>query len=133
MFPRIIFNVLQSSVRRGLADDGTRVQLPLQLARKFGVVDLDFEAGTTLSTVGRSEWLYGIVGGVDVMKGTAVMAELQGTSRTNFARDVLTVNVGRRQKLTESCILITSLGHEVRGPEDQALAVIGYFGVQLLY
>lgn len=66
-------------------------------------------------------------------RSTAIMAELQGTSRTNFARDVLTVNVGLRQKLTETCILITSLGHEMRGPDDQALAMIGYFGVQLLY
>jgi hypothetical protein len=37
-FPRIIFNVLHSSVRRGLADDGTRVQFPVQVARKFGAV-----------------------------------------------------------------------------------------------
>ena len=133
VFPRIIFNVLQSSVRRGLAEDGTRVQLPVQLARKFGPLDLDFEAGTLLSTVGRSEWLYGIVGGVDLAKGTAVMAELHGTSRTDFSRDVLTVNLGLRQKLTESCILITSLGHEVRAPDDESLALIGYLGVQLLY
>src|SRR5258708_37904282 len=32
-FPRIIFNIQQSSVRRGLADDGTRVQFPVQIAR----------------------------------------------------------------------------------------------------
>ena len=61
------------------------------------------------------------------------MAELHGTSRTNFSRDVLTVNFGLRQKLTDSAVLITSLGHDVRAPDDQALAFIGYFGVQLLY
>ena len=132
-FPRVIFNVLQSSVRRGLAEDGTRVQFPVQLARKFGPIALDFELGPLFSTVGRSEWLYGIVGGIDVTKTTAVMAELQGTSRASFTRDVLTVNVGLRQQLTNSCILITSLGHEVRAPEDQSLAFIGYFGLQLLY
>ncbi|MBA3962190.1 MAG: hypothetical protein H0X40_09845 [Chthoniobacterales bacterium] len=61
------------------------------------------------------------------------MAELQGTSRTNFTRDVLTVNVGLRQTLSERAILICSLGHEVRVPNDEQLALIGYFGVQLLY
>jgi hypothetical protein len=132
-FPRIIFNVLQSSVRRGLADEGTRVQVPVQLARKFGAIDLDFEFGPLFSTVGRSEWLYGIVGGADLTKTTAVMAELHGTSRTSFARDVLTVNVGLRQKLTGSCILIASLGHEVRTPQGESLALIGYCGLQLLY
>jgi hypothetical protein len=133
MFPRILFNVLQSSVRRGLAEDGTRVQFPVQMARKFGLVDVDLELGPLLSSVGRSEWLYGIVGGMDVTKTTELMAELQGTSRTSFAQDVLTVNIGVRQKINDWSFLIASLGHEVRSPEDEPLAMVGYCGVQLLY
>ena len=132
-FPRVIFNVLQSSVRRGLAEDGTRVQSPIQVARKMGGIDLDFEFGPVLSSVGRSEWLYGIVSGVDISKTTELMVELHGTARTSFARDVLTVNAGIRQKLSDHYILIASLGHEVRSPEDEPLAFIGYAGVQLLY
>jgi hypothetical protein len=132
-FPRLIFNLQQSSARRGLADDGTRVQFPVQIARKFGAVDLDFEFGPVLSSVGRSEWLYGIVGGTDVTKTTELMAELHGTARTNFTRDVLTVNVGVRQKLNDWCTLIASLGHDIRSPDDDPLALIGYCGVQLLY
>jgi hypothetical protein len=133
MFPRVLFNVLQSSVRRGLAEDGTRVQCPVQMARKIGLVDVDLELGPLLSSVGRSEWLYGIVGGMDVTKTTELMAELQGTSRTSFAQDVLTVNVGVRQKINDWSFLIASLGHEVRSPEEEPLALVGYCGVQLLY
>jgi hypothetical protein len=132
-FPRVIFNVLHSSVRRGLVDDGTRVQCPVQVARKFGVVDLDFEFGPVLSSVGRGEWLYGIVGGTDVTKTTELMAELQGSARTSFARDVLTVNVGIRQKLSDWCTFIASVGHDVRSPDDEPLALIGYCGVQLVF
>lgn len=132
-FPRVIFNVLRSSVRRGFVDDGTRVQFPVQLARKVGAIDLDFELGPLFSSVGRSEWLYGIVGGIDVTRKTSLMAELHGTSRSNFTRDVLIANVGLRQALTDACILITSVGHEVRMPNDTPPALIGYFGVQLLY
>ena len=36
MFPRVIFNIAQSSVRRGLAEDGTRFQIPFQMAKTFG-------------------------------------------------------------------------------------------------
>ena len=133
MFPRVIFNIAQSSVRRGLAEDGTRFQIPFQVAKTFGRFHADAEFGPLVSTVGRSEWLYGIVGGIDLSKTTEVMAELQGTSRTNFTQDVLTVNVGLRQKLTDSCILIASLGHELRAPQDESLAMIGYCGFQLLY
>ena len=43
-FPRIIFNLTQASVHRGLVEDGTRVQFPFQLARTFGPLDLDFES-----------------------------------------------------------------------------------------
>jgi hypothetical protein len=132
-FPRIIFNVLRSSVRRGLADDGTRVQFPMQAARKFGAVDVDLELGPVLSSVGRSEWLYGIVGGTDVTKTTELMAELHGTARTSFTRDVLTANVGIRQKLNDWYTLIASFGHDVRSPDDEALAFIGYCGVQVVF
>lgn len=133
MFPRVIFNIVESSIRRGLSEDGTRAQLPFQVAKKFGKIALDFEWGALASTVGRSEWLYGVVSGVELTKSTLVMAELHGTSRISFDRDVLAVNFGIRQKLTERCIWIASLGHQVRVPDDDELAFIGYCGVQLLY
>jgi len=133
MFPRIIFNIAQSSVRRGLSEDGTRFQIPFQVAKKFGPVDLDFEFGPLVSTVGRSEFLYGIVGGTEVSKKIMIMAELQGTSRTNFTRDTLTLNFGWRHKLNEHAIWIASLGHELRTPDNEQLALVGYCGIQLVY
>ena len=132
MFPRVIFNITQSSVRRGLAEDGTRFQIPFQVAKTFGRFHADAEFGPLASTLGRSEWIYGIVGGVELAKTTMLMAELHGTSRMNFTRHVLTVNVGLRHQLTEARILIASIGHELRDP-DQARSFIGYLGVQLLY
>jgi hypothetical protein len=133
MFPRILFNVTQSSVRRGLAEDGTRFQIPFQLAKKFGRLDLDFEFGPLVSTVGRGQSLYGIVGGMDVSQTTTLMAELQATSRMNFDEQRLTLNLGWRHKINEHAIWIGSLGHELRAPGDEQLALIGYCGVQLLY
>ena len=132
MFPRVIFNITQSSVRRGLAEDGTRFQIPFQVAKTFGRFHADAEFGPLAGTLGRSEWIYGIVGGVDLAKTTMAMVELHGTSRMNFTRDVLTVNVGLRHQLTDTRILIASIGHELRDP-DQARSFIGYLGVQLLY
>jgi hypothetical protein len=133
MFPRVIFNVSQASIRRGLAEDGTRFQIPFQIAKTLGQFHVDAEFGPRVSTVGPAEWLYGIVGGIDLTKTTSVMAELQGTSRTNFTQGSLTVNLGVRQKLTDSCNLLASLGHEVRAPASESLALIGYCGLQLLY
>ncbi|HWY39945.1 MAG TPA: hypothetical protein VNX27_04040 [Chthoniobacterales bacterium] len=132
MYPRVIFNIFQSSVRRGIAEDGTRFQIPFQIAKTFGRWHVDGEGGPLASSVGRSEWLYGIVAGYDLGKPTMLMAELNGTSRMNFTRDTLTVNFGLRHQLAETRILILSFGHEIRSAGEPT-ALIGYFGVQLLY
>ena len=132
MFPRAIFNIVQSSVRRGLAEDGTRFQMPFEIAKGFGRWHADIEVGPRARTVGRSEWLDGIVCGFDVAKPTMLMAELHDESRMNFSRDVLTLNFGLRHEFTENYILIVSMGHELRSP-DQPTAFIGYFGMQFVY
>jgi len=132
IFPRVIFNTTQSSVRRGLAEDGTRFQIPFQAAKAFGRLHVDVEAGPRASTVGRSEWLDGIVCGFDLTKSTMLMAELHDESRMNFSRDVLTLNFGLRHEFTQNYILIVSMGHQLRSP-DQSTALIGYFGMQFVY
>jgi hypothetical protein len=132
MFPRVIFNVSQSSVRRGLAEDGTRFQIPFEIAKGLGRWHADAEFGPRASTVGRSEWLSGIVCGFDLAKPTMLMAELHDESRMNFSGDVLTLNVGLRHEFTENYILIVSMGHELHSP-DQPTALIGYFGMQFVY
>jgi hypothetical protein len=131
MFPRVIFNVVSSSARRGLSQEGTRFQIPIQMAKTLGRWHADFEFGPHVSSVARSEWFYGVVAGLDVSRATLLMAELHGTSRMNFTRDALTVNVGVHHEFSASRILIVSLGREIRSPDP--LATIGYCGVQLLY
>ena len=132
IFPRVVFNLGQSSVRRGLADDGTRFQIPFQAAKAFGRLHVDAEFGPRASTVGRSEWLYGVVCGFDVTKQTMLMAELHDESRMNFTRDVLILNFGLRHEFTENYTLLVSMGHELRSP-DQPTALLGYFGMQFVY
>ena len=133
MFPRILFNVLHSSVRRGLAEDGTRFQIPFQAAKKFGPITLDLEFGPLVNTAGPGQFIHGMVGAVDLSKTTSMMAEVHATSRMNFTHDVVTLNVGWRHTINEHAIWIASLGHDVHSDEDTSLALIGYCGVQLLY
>lgn len=132
-YPRIEWNMLQSSVRHGLVDDGTRVLLPFEIARRLGLLDLDVEVGSLLSTVGRSQFIYGLVGGASITATTYVMAELNGSSRTNFDHDRLTVNFGLRQKLNRHLNLITSYGTDLRSAPGQRIPFIAYLGGQLEY
>ena len=133
VYPRLEWNSLRSSVRRGLVEDGTRLLLPAQIARGFGLVDVDAEAGVLLNAVGRSEWIYGIVAGVPVTSTTNVMVELHGNARTNLTRDRLTVNAGFRQKLTAFSFLIASAGRDLRSAPGEQLSFVGYFGMQLVF
>lgn len=133
VFPRLLFNVLHSSVRRSLAEDGTRFQVPFQVAKQFGRLSLDAEFGPIVSTVGGGEFIYGLVAGTELSKKTAVMAEVHATSRTNFSRDVVTLNVGWRHQVNDHAVWIASLGHEVHSDTEEPLALIGYCGIQLLY
>lgn len=77
MFPRLLFNVLQSSIGRGLAEDGTRFRFRFRWAKKFGRLDLDAEFGPLFSSAGRGELLYGVVGGTELTKTTSLMAKVQ--------------------------------------------------------
>ena len=133
MFPRIIFNLLHSSVRRGLAEDGTRFQIPFQAAKKLGPIDLDAEFGPLISSSGPGKFIYGIVAGKEVTTTTSIMAEVHATSRMNFTRDVVTLNFGWRRKLNDHAIWLASVGHDVHSGDDEPLALISYCGVQLLY
>jgi hypothetical protein len=51
----------------------------------------------------------------------------------NFTRDDLTINFGLRHAFDEHHILILSIGHEIRAPENEPMALIGYFGMQFVY
>lgn len=132
MFPRVIFNVSQASVRRGLAEDGTHIQMPLEIGKDFGRWHVNAELGPRAITVGRSQWFDGIVGGFDLTKSTMLMAEVHDESRMDFSRDVFILNFGLRHEWTANEVIIVSTGHELRSP-DERTAFIGYFGMQFVY
>jgi len=43
------------------------------------------------------------------------------------------LNFGWRHRLNEHAIWIASLGHELRTPDNEQLALVGYCGIQLVY
>ena len=133
MFPRILFNLAHSSVRRGLAEAGTRLQIPFQVAKKFGPIVLDLEFGPLVNSADRGEFLGGIFVATEISKTASVMAEVHATSRMNFTSDLVTLNVGWRYSLSAHTIWIASIGHEVHSDTGEPLALVGYCGVQLLY
>ena len=122
MFPRVIFNIQQSSARRGWPTTARDFKFRFRSRKRSDVCTLDGEFGPLASTrrpkrmALRNRWRF------EVAKPTMLMAELHGTSRMNFTRDVLTVNFGLRHEFTEHYILIISIGHEIRSPDEPTRA-----------
>jgi hypothetical protein len=131
IYPRFEWNLVPSSARRGLTEEGIRFFLPVEIARSLEPIDLDLEAGPLIRSVGRSEWNYGVVIGTAATSTLDLMAELHGTARTSFAHDRLTVNVGLRKELKKAVALIGSIGHDVRAAPGESLSLVSYLGLQL--
>ncbi len=60
-------------------------------------------------------------------------ADAHESSRANSIRDVIALNFGWRHILNDHAIWLCSLGHEIHSVDQQPLAFIGSFGVQLVY
>ena len=104
-----------------------------EAAKKLGPIELAAEFGPLLSSIGASEFIYGVVAAREITKTTSVMFEVHASSRVNLDHDVVTLNFGWRHNLSEHAIWIASLGHDVHSEEGEPLALIGYCGLQLLY
>src|SRR5437868_2610459 len=61
MFPRIIFNVVQPSVRRGLSEEGHTFPGPSTGGKEVRSMACGRGVRPARPTVGRNEWLYGTV------------------------------------------------------------------------
>ncbi len=130
IYPRVEWNTSSASARLGLVDEGTRFFLPLELARQFGVFDVNVELGRRLSTVEAAEWVYGALIGVPAAPATDLMAELHGECAGRLDRGRLTANIGLKQQLQPWASLIASLGHDIQSAADARPAFIAYLGLQ---
>ncbi len=131
--PRVDHTFVNASVRRGLSVDGTPVLLPVEIARDFGAIAVDLETGVLIQDIGRSGCVYGIVGSFQTGANTTLFAELHGNARLNLSNDRLTINFGLRQAWTRHVAFLFSLGHDVRAPAKDTLALVSYCGLQFQF
>jgi hypothetical protein len=132
-YPQVEWNIIRSSIRRGLVERGTQYLLPVQIARRVGPVELDLECGYNFFEGSTDEWIYGFAAGWPISDKLELLAELFGVASRSFHTDELTLNFGARQKLTGNATLLMAIGRDVRNAPGEQLQLIGYFGVQLSF
>ena len=130
MFPQFQTSGSAAAQRAGIAAAGSRLLLPLEVARTLGPFSLNFEAGYYAQ--GRPERIVGFVAGHSVSERLELDAELYNDHVLGSSPDVVTLDFGGRYKLRRGFILLFMAGRSVTGNSAGQLQFMGYLGVQVL-
>jgi hypothetical protein len=131
-YPQVQFNTPSSaSPRRGLADPGTSYLLPLEIARSYSSLDINFEVGRWLRPAALADtWIAGAVIGREVRKSLEAIAELRVEANTGITQAELIANVGCRWDLSKRYTLLISAGRDLQNHLGPANTFFSYLGVQ---
>ena len=131
MYPQLDLVNSNRSVRRGVAEPGPNLLLPVEAAHAFGSVTLVSEVGYQYSSESPNEWVAGLLGAFEVTKQLELMAEIRSTSEHFLSGGDLIVNVGLRQEIVGHLKLIAAAGTGLRNGTDTT-RFVGYLGFQFL-
>jgi hypothetical protein len=116
----------------GLAGPGPRVLLPIELTRKVGSIDVDFEAGYYVSRHGSKERILGFVAGKSVTDRLELDAELYDDRAHDAPPRSSTLDIGGRYKLRPGIIALFMAGRSINGFGQDQPQFMAYLGIQLL-
>jgi hypothetical protein len=132
-YPQIEFNNPTSSVRRGLADDGTTVMLPFEAGHKSGSLDLYGDAAYVWNERQAAGGFCGVAAEYELNEKTSVMAELHEDFENHFTNNELDFNLGFRRTLTGHVSLIGSAGRAISGSNESATGFMSYLALEFTF
>ena len=131
IFPQVETNGLASAQRKDIAVAGPRWLLPLEVTKRLGPLDVDFEAGYYLPKQGVRERILGLVTGRSLSDRLDLAVELYNDHAIGAPPNQTTLDLGGRFKLTRDFIALCMAGRSISGTTNGP-AFIGYFGIQIL-
>jgi hypothetical protein len=129
-FPQYETGASTSAQRRGIAAPGSRLLLPVEVAKDLGPFSVDFEAGYYVQ--GAPERILGLVLGRRVTQDFELDAELYNDHPLGTSPDVTTLDFGGRYRLHRGFILLFMAGRSLAGNGPGQTQFMGYLGVQIL-
>jgi hypothetical protein len=129
-FPQLTFASSQEASAKGVADSGTSVLLPIEVAWPLGPVHLNADAGWE-RVEGVSSFLFGLAVSRLARPWLELLGECHGESDTRFAGVGLLCGFGARGELGPPASLIAAWAWGVAGPADRRPERRIYAGVQL--
>jgi len=132
VFPQVETGASAASQRSGIASFGPRLELPVEVSRKIGPIDVDAEIGYFPPRHGQSEQIMGLVLGHDFTKLLELDAEVYDDRVAGTPRRNTSLDVGGRFHLNDNLIALFMAGHGLNGAANGQIEFIGYFGIQFL-
>jgi hypothetical protein len=132
IFPQIETGGSFHSQQNGISVPGPRLLLPLEVTKKIGSFDVDFEVGQYFPRRGDYERILGLVAGRPVTARLELDLEIYDDRPSGPEPRQTTVDVGGRFKLRPGLIALFMAGRSVQGNSTGATEFVGYFGVQIL-
>jgi hypothetical protein len=132
-YPQFTFNNPTASVRRGLADDGWQMLVPLEMSKTFGKFQLDGEVGYNLQQKLSNEIWLGLVGAFQASGRLQLLAELHSIETRRFTGNESVFDLGSRIKLTDLNTLLFAAGRSLPGSTNSQPKFFMYAGVQFTF
>jgi hypothetical protein len=131
-FPQVETGGSQLARQKGIAQAGPRYLLPIEVTKKIGPLDVDFEAGYYIAGHGPKERILGLVTGRSVTERLELDAEIYDDRAYGAAPHSRTLDLGGRYKLRPGMIALFMAGRSINGFSDGQPQFIGYVGIQFL-
>ncbi|MGO8675140.1 MAG: hypothetical protein ACLQVX_04640 [Limisphaerales bacterium] len=132
-YPQLEFVYPASSVRRGLADRGVNLLLPIEVEHKFKNLTVYAEGGYIQNEHPPVAALYGLAAEYEFSEKFSLMGEFYGGFDREFQNSGSSFNLGFRRFLIEHIDLIGSAGRGIYGPPPHAPAFMSYLALQLTF
>lgn len=133
IYPQVEVGLAESSVDKGLVENGTGAIFPLIAQRTFGAVSADVEVGPVVRSGEKPRWFGGLTVGGDLSDAFNVAAEVFAETSARFSDTDAAFNAGGRWRMGGHTILLFSAGTGVHGGHERPAAkFLSYLGLQLL-
>jgi hypothetical protein len=130
VYPQVTLAASRTAVAKGLADSGSTVLLPVEIAWRMGPLDVDAELGYRRAG-GASGLAYGLVFAHQPLRLLELLAECNGTGRGALTDAGLLCGVGARSELGPPISVLGALEAGVAGSPDTRPDRRIYTGLQL--
>jgi hypothetical protein len=132
VYPQVTLEGIESSRANGLADSGTAMLFPIEVAWVTGPLSLGTEVGYE-SSPGDDEMVYGLAVALEARPSLELLSECHGSAAADLTEAGMLCGAGFRWALQPSAVALVALEAGVAGPVERRPDHRLYAGAQLVW